>query len=163
MHNRNLHAANSRVQFWNPHLCWRNLLRSTRVKMAGPDLNVRSPHAQMITLNIPRIAMIKGVQRPYSFLVRHGFTPQTAKDLVAGRIKRLDLGHLERLCRIFQCEPNDLYDYKPGPDVPVVGKDHLAFLTKPKVEASIHSIISGFSLGEMESLLKELAQRRGAA
>ncbi len=117
----------------------------------------------MISLNIPRIAMIKGVQRPYTFLVSHGFTPQTAKDLVAGRTKRLDFRHLERLCRIFQCEPNDLYDYSPGPNMPYGAKDHLAFLTKPKVDASIHSVLSQYSLKEMEQLLQELAQRRSAA
>ena len=44
-------------------------------------MRIRSTHERfqhiMITLNIPRIALLKGVQRPYTYLVKNGFTPQT--------------------------------------------------------------------------------------
>jgi len=113
----------------------------------------------MITLNIPRIATLKGVQRPYTFLVKNGFTPQTAKDLIAGRVRRLDFAHLEKLCRLFRCEPYDLYDYAPTPNAQVHGEDHLAFLTKPKVDQGIQSLIAGLTVKQMESLLADVAQR----
>ena len=115
----------------------------------------------MITLNIPRIALLKGVQRPYTYLVKNGFTPQTAKDLIAGRVRRLDFAHLEKLCRIFRCEPYDLYDYTPDPNRHVQGEDHLAFLTKPKADKSIHSLIAKLSLKQMESLVADVSQRYG--
>ncbi len=115
----------------------------------------------MITLNIPRIALLKGVQRPYTYLVKNGFTPQTAKDLVAGRVRRFDFAHLEKLCRIFRCEPYDLYDYTPDPNRHVQGEDHLAFLAKPKIDKSIHSLIAGLTLKEVESLVSEVSQRYG--
>lgn len=117
----------------------------------------------MITLNIPRIAWIMGIKRPYSFLVKSGFTPQTAKDLLAGRTKRLDFAHLEKLCRLFNCEPHDLYDYRPDKQVTFAGEDRLAFLAKPQTEASLHSIVEGLSLKEMEVLLAEVSQRYKAA
>ena len=113
----------------------------------------------MITLNIPRIALIKGIQNPYTYMVKNGFKPQTAKDLHAGRTKRLDFAHLEKLCRIFHCEPHDLYDYSPNPNTVLPGADYLAFLTKPKVEHGIRELTSGLPLKEMENLLAEVAQR----
>lgn len=117
----------------------------------------------MITLNIPRIARIMGIQRPYTFLVQQGFTKRTAKDLLAGRTKRLAFAHLEKLCRIFQCEPYDLYDYSPDKNRTYVGEDRLAFLTKPKGDASIHTLTAGLSFAEMQALLAEVAQRNQAA
>jgi putative transcriptional regulator len=117
----------------------------------------------MITINIQRIAQIMGIQRPYSFLVSHGFTPQTSKDLLAGRIKRLDLRHLEKLCRIFGCEPYDLMDYAPEKKKTTTGPDPLAFLTKAKPTANIHTLAANLSLKEMEALLQQMAQRQKAA
>ncbi|MCB9165203.1 MAG: helix-turn-helix transcriptional regulator [Flavobacteriales bacterium] len=117
----------------------------------------------MITLNLPRIAAIMGIQRPYSFLVKNGFTPQTAKDLLAGRTKRLDLAHLERLCRLFACEPYDLLDYEPAPNTTFTGVDKLAFLAKPKAVEGIHALLQGLSLKEMEALVADVAKRREAA
>ncbi len=113
----------------------------------------------VITLNIPRIATLKGVQRPYTFMVKHGFTPQTAKDLIAGRVRRLDFAHLEKLCRLFRCEPYDLYDYAPTTNSLSQGEDHLAFLAKPKVDQGIQSLIAGLSVKQMESLIADVAQR----
>ena len=104
-----------------------------------------------------------GIQRPYTFLVQHGFTPQTAKDLIAGRVKRLHFAHLEKLCRIFNCEPYDLYDYVADRPDTASGPDHLAFLAKPAVETDIHTLTAGLSLKEMEALINEVAQRHKAA
>lgn len=117
----------------------------------------------MLSVNIQRITEIMGIQRPYSFMVGHGFTPQTAKDLLAGRIKRLDLRHLEKLCRIFGCEPYDLLDYTPDKKHTGSGKDPLAFLTKAKPAANIHTLAANLSLKEMEDLIQQLAQRQKAA
>lgn len=117
----------------------------------------------MITINLPRIAQIMDIERPYTLLVANGFTPQTAKDLLAGRTKRLALGHLEKLCRIFNCEPYDLLDYVPDKSGVANGPDPLAFLTKSKPEATLQSLVAGLSLKEMETLVEELAIRKKAA
>jgi len=113
----------------------------------------------MITLNIPRIATLKGVQHPYTYMVKKGFTPQTAKDLLAGRTKRLAFAHLEKLCRIYNCEPYDLFDYLPDKNAHLKGQDHLAFLTKPKTGEDIHDLIAGLSLKQMEELVADVSRR----
>lgn len=117
----------------------------------------------MITLNIKRIARVMGVQRPYTFLVQQGFTPQTAKDLIAGRTRSLHFNHLEKLCRIFSCEPYDLYDYVPDQPEASIGTDHLAFLAKPTDQVDFNTLSAGLSYKEMEALLNEVAQRTKAA
>ncbi len=117
----------------------------------------------MIVLNIPRIARLKGVQHPVTFLVKHGFSYHTAKKLVAGNMQRIDLRHMDKLCRIFLCVPNDLLDYRPPKDQLKDAPDHLAFLTKEAVPEDIHAILTKLSLSETEALLKETRRRGGSS
>lgn len=117
----------------------------------------------MITLNIARIAAIKGVQQPYTFLVKHGFTPQMTKSLLSGRSKRLHFGHLEKLCRLFRCEPYDLFDYRPDSGGLQTEHDRLAFLAKPAAPANFQQLIAQLSLKEMEALVADVSNRFKAA
>ncbi|MBK7384574.1 MAG: helix-turn-helix transcriptional regulator [Flavobacteriales bacterium] len=117
----------------------------------------------MITLDIPRIARLKGVQRPYSFLTSNGFSHHTAKKLIAGTMKRLHFSDLEKLCRIFRCEPHDLYDYRPAQAVAIAGNDHLAFLTKDKGVADLHALARRLSAKDMEAFIREANDRFKAA
>jgi putative transcriptional regulator len=46
---------------------------------------------------------------------RTGVFPSTLSRLASGRIRRLDLAVLERLCEFFQCQPGDLVVRQPDP------------------------------------------------
>ncbi len=116
----------------------------------------------MITLNIARIATIKGIQRPYTFLVKQGFSPQMAKTMLSGRAQSLHFAYLERLCRIFRCEPYDLFDYRPHYDMLSSSTDHLAFLTKPAEVKDLRSLLANLSVKEMEALAADVAKRSQA-
>ena len=113
----------------------------------------------MLTINTRRVARLKGIPRPLNFLVSNGFTYHTARNLLAGKLRRVDLGDLERLCRIFQCEPYDLLDYTPSRNQPKGLPDHLAFLTKQEVTTDIHRIIGSLTLDQMAELTQEVAAR----
>ena len=117
----------------------------------------------MITINVRRIARLKGIERPYTFLTKRGFTHHIAKQFIAGSVKRLHFGDLEKLCRVFQCEPYDLYDYQVPSDLVQTSTDPLAFLKKNEPAADIQAIIRSLSLKQMEDLAQEVAQRYRAA
>ena len=117
----------------------------------------------MITINVRRIARLKGIERPYTFLTTHGFTHHIAKQFIAGRVKRLHFGDLEKLCRLFQCAPYDLYDYQRPSAVVLPANDPLAFLKKEEPIADIQAVIRSLSLKQMEDLAQEVSQRYRAA
>ena len=67
----------------------------------------------MILLNVTEICKARQIERPYSFLVKAGISPHTANDIVNGYSLAIRLDHIEKLCEILHCEPNDLLVYKP--------------------------------------------------
>jgi DNA-binding Xre family transcriptional regulator len=62
----------------------------------------------MLSLNLLPIFKARGIERPYSFLVKAGLTPHTANSLLNSKTKVFRLDHIEKLCLILKCEPNDL-------------------------------------------------------
>ena len=117
----------------------------------------------MITINIRRVAHLKGIERPYTFLTKGGFTHHIAKQFIAGRVKRLHFDDLEKLCRLFQCMPHELYDYSRTTQLADPANDLLAILKKVEPAADIQGIIRSLSLQQMEELTLEVTKRYRAA
>ena len=44
---------------------------------------------------------------------RTGLTTSTISNLYNDKVKRLDFDTLEKLCKLFDCQPNDLFEYIP--------------------------------------------------
>jgi len=42
-----------------------------------------------------------------------GIRPATISDIYHGRMKRLDIEVLNKLCGLFRCQPSDLFEYVP--------------------------------------------------
>ena len=42
-----------------------------------------------------------------------GLTTSTISNLYNDKVKRLDFDTLEKLCKVFNCQPNDLFEYIP--------------------------------------------------
>lgn len=67
----------------------------------------------MLSLNLKPIFSARGIDKPYTFLVKNGFTPHAANTLLNSKTRVFRLDHIERLCEVFVCEPNDLLVWKP--------------------------------------------------
>ena len=44
---------------------------------------------------------------------RTGLTTSTISNLYNDKVKKLDFDTLEKLCKLFNCQPNDLFEYIP--------------------------------------------------
>lgn len=67
----------------------------------------------MLKPNLSRIFITRGIKKPYAFLHNNGFTRNEALRLSSEKIKTLHLRHIERLCFLLNCTPNDLLEYIP--------------------------------------------------
>lgn len=67
----------------------------------------------MLSFNLHEIFKARQIERPYSFLVKAGISPQSATKIINSDTRILRLDHIEKLCLILHCEPNDLLVYKP--------------------------------------------------
>ena len=77
----------------------------------------------MLTLSIKSIFKARGIDKPYSFLVKAGFSNHTATYILNHHVKEVQLRHLEILCRELHCTPNDILIWRPDSNN-VVSGDH---------------------------------------
>jgi len=67
----------------------------------------------MLYLNLKPIFSARGIEKPYSFLVKNGFNSNAAHRLLHSETRVVKLDHLEKLCEILLCEPTDLFQWIP--------------------------------------------------
>jgi DNA-binding Xre family transcriptional regulator len=67
----------------------------------------------MLSFNLEPIFKARGIQKPFSFLIKAGFTPHTAHHIISGDSRSFRLDHIEQLCLVLKCEPNDLLLFSP--------------------------------------------------
>jgi len=67
----------------------------------------------MLKYNFNRILQLRGVKKPYTFLIRHGFPGNYAANMIKGKHRHLRNDYLEHFCLLMRCTPNDLIDWEP--------------------------------------------------
>jgi DNA-binding Xre family transcriptional regulator len=68
----------------------------------------------MLYYNLQRIFTLRGIDRPFSYLVQNGFAVTTATRIINGNVGGLNLLFVDKLCVLLKCTPNDLLGWKPS-------------------------------------------------
>lgn len=111
----------------------------------------------MIKLYINRLMELKGITRnKAAFLKKNGFSDATAKRLAYGVPKVISFRHIEKLCNVFNCTPNDLLVVTDGTAAALPENSALRALIKNKLP-SITELVSDLSATEAEIFLKKAA------
>ena len=72
----------------------------------------------MLKLNLQPIFTARGIDKPYTFLVKAGFTPHSAI-IILNKPKEIKLHYIELLCMKLNCEPSDLFLWIPDKNNPI--------------------------------------------
>ena len=67
----------------------------------------------MLSFNIEPIFKARGIERPYTFLVKAGLSSHSANSILNSTTRTMRLDHVELLCRVLICEPGDLLIWTP--------------------------------------------------
>ena len=67
----------------------------------------------MLPLNLTPIFKARGIEKPYTFLVKAGLSPHSAYVILNSTSRVFRLDHIELLCDVLNCEPNDLLMWTP--------------------------------------------------
>jgi DNA-binding Xre family transcriptional regulator len=70
----------------------------------------------MLTINLQRIFQLRGIKSPYTFLVKLGVAPATARNWARNEIGSMRPAHFTALCTALNCTPNDLFEWRAGAD-----------------------------------------------
>lgn len=111
----------------------------------------------MLNLNLKPIFQARGIERPYTYLVKAGISRATAHNILNSKTRIFRLDHIELLCRVLICEPNDLIAYTPDPDTPLQDTHPLNNLiqddtSKPGIKESFANI----PYKELKEITKQL-------
>lgn len=106
----------------------------------------------MLVFNLSRVMTLRGVDRHYTYLVRQGFSPQTASALINNRVKQVKIAHLGRLCRLLQCTPNDLFEWQADADERTGEKHPLHSLRRENSAESLRASLNELPIDKMDQL-----------
>jgi hypothetical protein len=112
----------------------------------------------MLRYDLQRVFDLRGISRPYAYLIEHGFTITTSNRLLSGKVNGLNLGFVEKLCILLKCTPNDLLSWTPGkneqlpPDLPIKA------LTRSNDIAAFAQMRSNLPLDELEKKMNGMAE-----
>lgn len=103
----------------------------------------------MIQMHVARLCKERGITRPTSFLIKAGISQGVVTKYLKGKAKRVPLEHIEKLCLLFRCEPNDLFTWAPDHATDDYPENPLQAI-RPKPELDLAAKIKGMSLQEIK-------------
>jgi DNA-binding Xre family transcriptional regulator len=108
----------------------------------------------MLALNLKRVFALRGIEKPSGFMFKHGINRQTTYNLLRQETSVVKIEHIELLCRLLKCTPNDLFEWEGGADS--LSANHpLNDLKRNQTVQSIKEMIKDIPLEKMENLIKE--------
>ncbi len=109
----------------------------------------------MLKFNVQKLLKNKGVINPTMYLQKAGLASGTATKYKNSELRNMRLDHLEKLCEIMNCTPNELLEWIPNSEQ-LKNKNHpLMPLLKRKENMTLASEgISYLALNDLEKVVK---------
>ncbi len=118
----------------------------------------------MLKVNLNTLMAKKNVRHPRQFLIKKaGISPETATDLLQGKVKSFRLSYMSAVCELLNCTPNDLLEWIPdgdGGELPdnhqlrkIMSKEEEKQLAKAAVEK-----IATMSREELRAMMEKIEE-----
>ena len=115
----------------------------------------------MLNYNFTRIFKARGIERPFTFLTKSGFSDQFATKVKNNRVKVLRLKEMERLCMLLKCTPNDLLEWMPDQDSGVDGGHPLHTIRKTDKVIDLTKTLNAIPLDQLDTIEAIIHQHLG--
>ncbi len=106
----------------------------------------------MLKYNFDRIMKARGIQRPFTYLKKAGFSDNFATRVKNNRINRLNLESMERLCILLRCTPNDLMEWIPESKHNIDHEHPINNIKKSNKVIDITKTLNSVPLGKLEEI-----------
>ena len=114
----------------------------------------------MLYYDFVSVIHARGVEKPYAWLVKKGFTHHMASRISMNDVKQFSLKHMEQLCEVLGCAPHDLMVWRPNTEKEDVESNPLQALRRRHKPTNIKQLMSQLSLKEIKDLEQALQQKR---
>lgn len=106
----------------------------------------------MITLQIKQLCTLRGIKSPLSVITKAGISQQVAYKYLTGEKKNLTMQHIEILCKLFRCTPNDLFAWVPKDKTDDYPENPLQKIRLQQLP-DLHQIMNNLTLEEVKQKL----------
>ncbi len=113
----------------------------------------------MLSFRPGRVFHLRDVKNPVTFMMKNGINRSTASNLFRGQVTFIRLEHLERLCLLLRCTPNDLLQWTPDKSHAPDAEHPLNSLKREAAARNLAEIVKDFPLDKLdkiEAILEEL-------
>jgi DNA-binding Xre family transcriptional regulator len=114
----------------------------------------------MLLYNLQAIFKARQIEKPYSYMVKAGISPNTATRILNNNTKSVLLEHIEKICEILYCEPNDLFIYKPNPNNKLQDKHPLYNLSGKSDELLWLEKLKTIPLSQLKQMSKTIEEAK---
>jgi DNA-binding Xre family transcriptional regulator len=111
----------------------------------------------MLSFNLAPVFKARSISNPYTFLVKAGIARHTAHRILSNQVRVFRLDHIELLCRVLVCEPNDILVYTPSANQPLP-EDHPLQSLRPSAPApNVKETLSTIPFKQLQQLAGQLS------
>ncbi len=110
----------------------------------------------MLSFNLAPVFKARSISNPYTFLVKAGIARHTAHRILSNQVRVFRLDHIELLCRLLVCEPNDILVYTPSANQPLP-EDHPLQSLRPSAPApNVKETLSTIPFKQLQQLASQI-------
>lgn len=112
----------------------------------------------MLKFNLNRIFKARGINRPFSYLVKKGYSSNFASRIANSGMKQINLKQMERICETLHCTPNDILEWTPDHPNQDLENHHLTSLKRTNIPTELTKMLNSIPLDKLqtiETLIKE--------
>ena len=107
----------------------------------------------MIKIQIKELCALRGIKSPVSTLIKAGISQKVATQYLNGNKRHLLLNHIEILCKLFHCAPNDLFIWIPGNPQDDYPENPLQVIRNQTLP-DLHKILGSMTIEEVRKRLE---------
>ncbi len=113
----------------------------------------------MIKYNFNRVFKARGIEKPFSYLAKAGFSQKFATKIKNDRVARLNMNVLEKLCILLRCTPNDLLEWIQEKDVQLDSAHPLQTLKRSEKVIDITKMLNSIPIEYLEDIETVIADK----
>jgi DNA-binding Xre family transcriptional regulator len=106
----------------------------------------------MLYFSINSLFRMRGIENAHGSMVKAGISPHSASSLLNSEIRSMRLDHLEKICILLNCTPNDLLVWKAGAHS-VLPENHALKALQPKPETyNLYQTLRDLPINELRTI-----------
>lgn len=116
----------------------------------------------MLVFNPNRMFALRKIDRPHTTLVKNGFAKSSATNLINFYSRRVTIEHIQKLCLLLNCTPNDLFEWRATTNEKLDENHALNSLKRADKSESLTDIIQKIpveKLPQIDDLLRDLQNK----